>query len=168
MSQNRFRQIKRYMTEIRGAQESDIPDILFFIRELAKYEKLEQELVATEQDLKATLFGEKKFAEVLFLLERNKKVGFALFFHNYSTFLGRPGIYLEDLFVLPEFRGRGYGKKLLKHLAQIALDRKCGRLEWWVLDWNKPAWDLYVKMGAQPMTEWTVHRVTDFTSFLKS
>jgi GNAT superfamily N-acetyltransferase len=149
------------MSKIVFAQESDIPDTLKFIRELAIYEKLEHEMVATHEDLKQTLFGDKKFAEVIFLEEESgNRVGFALFFHNYSTFLGKPGIYLEDLFVLPEARGKGYGKKLLSYLAKLAVERGCGRLEWWVLNWNKPAIDFYISLGSKPMSEWTVHRVT--------
>ena len=142
------------------AQESDVPAILHFITQLAIYEKLEHEVIATEESLKKSLFGEKKFAEVIFLEEGSKKAGFALFFHNYSTFLALPGIYLEDLFVLPEYRGKGYGKTLLSHLAKIALERGCGRLEWSVLNWNKPAIDFYLSLNSKPMDEWTVHRVT--------
>ncbi|HEX7673628.1 MAG TPA: GNAT family N-acetyltransferase [Bdellovibrio sp.] len=146
--------------QIVPAKESDIPTILHFITELAIYEKLEHEVVTTEEILKKTLFGDKKYAEVIFLEENGKKVGFALFFHSYSTFLGMPGIYLEDLFVLPEYRSKGYGKKILRELAKIAVERGCGRLEWSVLDWNKPAIDFYLSLGSKPMTEWTVHRVT--------
>lgn len=151
------------MTEnivIRPATENEVPDILFFIRQLAIYEKLEHEVTATVENLKHTLFGEKPFAEVLFLEANQKKVGFALFFSNYSTFLAQPGIYLEDLFVLPEERGKGFGKKLLIHLAKIAVERNCGRLEWSVLDWNEPALQFYRSLGAQPMSEWTVQRLT--------
>ncbi len=146
--------------EIVTATEHDVADIASFIRDLAIYEKLEHEMVATEENLKLTLFGDKKYAEVIFLLEDSVKVGFAIYFHNYSTFLGQPGIYLEDLFVIPEVRGRGYGKKLLSYLAKLAIERNCGRLEWSVLDWNKPAWDFYVSLGAVPLTEWTAHRLT--------
>ncbi|WP_413586009.1 N-acetyltransferase family protein [Bdellovibrio sp. HCB274] len=146
--------------KIVSAKESDIPEILHFITQLAIYEKLEHEVVATEESLRKTLFGEKKFAEVIFLEEDGSKAGFALFFHSYSTFLALPGIYLEDLFVLPEHRGKGYGKRLLSHLAKIAVERGCGRLEWSVLDWNKPAIDFYLSLGSKPMDEWTVHRVT--------
>ncbi len=149
--------------KITWAEEQDIPTILNFIKELAKYEKLEHEAVATAESMKKNLFGERKFAEVIFLEESSKKVGFALFFHSFSTFLGVPGLYLEDLFVLPEYRGKGYGKRLLSELAKIAVDRECGRLEWSVLDWNKPAIELYLSMGSKPMDEWTVHRVTGDT-----
>ncbi|WP_413576581.1 N-acetyltransferase family protein [Bdellovibrio sp. HCB290] len=142
------------------SHESDISAILHFITQLAKYEKLEHEVVATEDSLRKTLFGDRKYAEVIFLEEDGQKAGFALFFHSYSTFLALPGIYLEDLFVLPEHRGKGYGKKLLCHLAKVAVDRGCGRLEWSVLDWNKPAIDFYLSLGSKPMDEWTVHRVT--------
>ncbi|MDG0815169.1 GNAT family N-acetyltransferase [Bdellovibrio svalbardensis] len=146
--------------QITWATENDIPTILHFIKELAKYEKLEHEAIATAESMKKNLFGDRKFAEVIFLEESSKKVGFALFFHSFSTFLGAPGLYLEDLFVLPEYRGKGYGKKLLSTLAKIAVERECGRLEWSVLDWNQPAIDLYLSMGSKPMDEWTVHRVT--------
>ena len=146
--------------KIKSALESDVPAILHFITQLAIYEKLEHEVVATEELLKKTLFGEQRHAEVLFLEEDGIKAGFALFFHSYSTFLALPGIYLEDLFVLPEYRGKGYGKKLLSHLAKLAVERGCGRLEWSVLDWNQPAIDFYLSLGSKPMNEWTVHRVT--------
>jgi len=146
----------------RYAQEKDVPLILNFIRELAAYEKMSDDVVATEALLTEWIF-EKKKAEVIFALEDGKEVGFALFFHNFSTFLGRAGIYLEDLFVMPEYRGRGHGKGLLKTLAGIALDRGCGRLEWSCLDWNKPSIDVYLSVGAQPMDEWTVYRLTGDT-----
>lgn len=147
------------MTHIRFAQAADTAVILGFIRALAEYEKLEHECVATEETLRATLFGEKPYAEVLLIEEEGKAHGFALFFHNYSTFLARPGIYLEDLFVNPAARGKGYGKALLAKLAEIALARGCGRLEWSVLDWNQPSIDFYLSLGARPMDEWTVYRV---------
>ncbi len=146
--------------EIRPALASDVADILRFIRELAIYEKLEHEVVATEAQLRATLFGPRPFAEMLFLEEEGQKAAFALFFHNYSTFLGQPGIYLEDLFVLPEKRSRGYGKRLLAEIARLAVERGCGRLEWSVLDWNEPALRFYRRLGASPMNEWTVQRLT--------
>lgn len=146
----------------RYAQEGDVPLILNFIRELAAYEKMSDDVVATEALLTEWIF-EKKKAEVIFALEDGKEVGFALFFHNFSTFLGRAGIYLEDLFVMPEYRGRGHGKGLLRTLAGIALDRGCGRLEWSCLDWNKPSIDVYLSVGAQPMDEWTVYRLTGDT-----
>lgn len=147
----------------RYAVAEDVEKILFFIRQLAEYEKMSDQVVATEDLLKEWIF-EKKKAEVIFALDdEGKEVGFALFFHNFSTFLGRAGIYLEDLFVLPEHRGRGYGKGLLKELAKITLDRGCGRLEWSCLDWNKPSIDFYLSLGAVPMEEWTVYRVTGKT-----
>lgn len=147
----------------RFAAKKDTAKILFFIKELAKYEKLENEVVATESLLSEWLFDKNK-AEVIFALDENdKEVGFALFFHNFSTFLGKSGIYLEDLYVMPEYRGKGYGKGLLKQLAKIAVERKCGRLEWWVLDWNKPSIDFYKSLGAIPMDEWTTFRITGET-----
>ncbi len=147
-------------TRIVFAKETDVPDILKFITELAVFEKLEHEVSVTAEKLTATLFGDKKFAEVIFLEEDNIKVGFALFFHNYSTFRGQPGIYLEDLYVGSKFRGKGYGKQLLSYLANIALERDCGRLEWSVLDWNTPALEFYRKLGATSLSEWTTQRVT--------
>ncbi len=143
----------------RYATETDAALVLDFIKGLAEYEKMLDEVIATEDLLKEWIF-EKKKAEVIFALEDGKEVGFALFFHNFSTFLGRAGIYLEDLFVKPEYRGKGYGKGLLKKLAQIAVERGCGRLEWWCLDWNKPSIDFYLSLGAEPMDEWTTYRVT--------
>ncbi len=143
--------------------EADISDILYFIKQLAIYEKLENDAVATHELLRKNLFGEDRFAEVIFILEGEVKVGFALFFKNFSTFLGLPGIYLEDLFVLPESRGKGYGKKLLIHIAKIAVERGYGRFEWSVLDWNTPAIDFYRSIGATPMDEWTVQRMTGET-----
>jgi GNAT superfamily N-acetyltransferase len=145
--------------EIREAAESDVPLILQFIHDLAEYEKLAHLVVATEEQLRSTLFGPVRMAEVLIASEDGAPAGFALFFHNYSTFLGQPGIYLEDLFVKPEFRGRGYGKALLVRLAQIARDRNCGRVEWAVLNWNEPAIAFYKSLGARPMNEWTVFRL---------
>ena len=132
--------------------------ILFFIRQLAEYEQLLDQVVADEATLEEWIF-EKKKAEVIFVLEEGKEVGFALFFHNFSTFLGRAGLYLEDLFVLPEYRGKGCGKALLRRLAQIARERGCGRMEWWCLDWNRPSIEFYRALGAQPMDEWTVYRL---------
>ncbi len=146
----------------RFAEENDVSLILYFIKELAKYEEMPNEVVATEEILKEWLF-DKKMAEVIFALEDGIEVGFALFFHNFSTFLGRSGIYLEDLYVKPEFRGKGYGKALLKKLAQIAVERGCGRLEWWCLDWNKPSIDFYLSLGAEPMKDWTVYRIAGNT-----
>lgn len=147
---------------IRYANEKDCALILEFIKGLADYEKMSDEVVATEALLREWIF-EKKKAEVIFACENGKEVGFALFFHNFSTFLGRAGIYLEDLFVMPEYRNRGYGKALLKKLASIAVERGCGRLEWSCLDWNKPSIDFYLSLGAVPMSDWTVYRVTGDT-----
>ena len=148
--------------EFRFATPEDVGKILSFIRALAEYEKMSDQVVATEDLLKEWIFQKEK-AEVIFALCDGKEVGFALFFHNFSTFLGRAGIYLEDLFVLPEYRGRGYGKGLLKELARIAVERGCGRLEWSCLDWNKPSIDFYLSLGAVPMDEWTVYRMTGET-----
>lgn len=145
---------------IRFATINDVELIHRFIVELATYEKLAHEVVATPEILKETLFGSRKTAEVIIAEELGKPVGFALFFHNFSTFLGRPGIYLEDLYIIPEARSKGYGKKLLSHLARLANERNCGRLEWWVLDWNESAISMYKKIGAIPMDDWTVYRVT--------
>ncbi len=146
----------------RFAAEEDCALILDFIRGLADYEHMSDQVVATEELLKEWLF-EKKKAEVLLVCEGDKAVGMALFFHNFSTFLGRAGIHLEDLFVLPEYRGKGYGKALLKRLARIALERGCGRLEWCCLDWNRPSIDFYLSLGAAPMEEWTTYRLTGST-----
>lgn len=145
---------------IRAAARDDVPVILALIRALAEYEKLLDQVVATEDALAASLFGERPYAEALIARCDGRDVGLALFFHNYSTFLGRPGIYLEDLFVMPEVRGRGIGRALLARVAQIAVARDCGRLEWAVLDWNRPAIDFYRHIGARPLDEWTVNRLT--------
>src|SRR2546423_3576245 len=139
--------------EIRAATEADVPLILRCIRELAEYERLAHEVVATEDVLRETLFGARPYAEVVIAEDGGEAVGFALFFHNYSTFLGRPGIYLEDLYVRPQARGRGVGRALLAHLARLTVERRCGRLEWWVLDWNEDAIRFYRSLGAQPMDE---------------
>lgn len=154
--------------KFRYAQEKDAAKILYFIKELAAYEKMSDEVIATEELLKEWIFDQKK-AEVIFAIVDDKEIGFALFFHNFSTFLGRAGIYLEDLYVMPEYRGKGYGKALLKKLAQIAVERKCGRLEWWCLDWNQPSIDFYLSLGAEPMDEWTVYRIAGekLTEFAK-
>ena len=146
----------------RFAKREDTNLILYFIKELALYEKMLDEVVADEKTLEEWIFDKQK-AEVIFVTENEKEVGFALFFHNFSTFLGRAGIYLEDLFVLPEFRGRGYGKALLNKLGSIAVERGCGRLEWWCLDWNKPSIDFYLSLGAEPMSDWTTYRITGDT-----
>jgi GNAT superfamily N-acetyltransferase len=145
--------------DIRAAHPQDVPLILAFIRELAEYERLAHEVTATEEQLRGTLFGERTFAECLIASLDREPVGFALFFHNYSTFVGRPGIYLEDLYVRPPARGHGVGRELLAHLARLTLERGCGRLEWAVLDWNEPAIAFYRKLGAVPMDAWTVQRV---------
>ena len=154
--------------KFRYAQEKDAAKILYFIKELAAYEKMSDEVIATEELLKEWIFEQKK-AEVIFAIVDNKEIGFAFFFHNFSTFLGRAGIYLEDLYVMPEYRGKGYGKALLKKLAQIAVERKCGRLEWWCLDWNQPSIDFYLSLGAEAMDEWTVYRIAGekLTEFAK-
>ena len=145
---------------IREATPADVPLILRFIRDLAVYEKLADRVVATEELLRRTLFGNPRFAEVLIAETGSEPAGFALFFHNYSTVLARPGIYLEDLFVREELRGRGYGKALLARLAQLAIDRGCGRVEWAVLDWNTPSIDFYKSLGAVAQDDWTVFRLT--------
>ena len=154
--------------KFRYAEEKDVAKILYFIKELAAYEKMSDEVIATEELLKEWIFEQKK-AEVIFAIVDDKENGFALFFHNFSTFLGRAGIYLEDLYVMPEYRGKGYGKALLKKLAQIAVERKCGRLEWWCLDWNQPSIDFYLSLGAEAMDEWTVYRIAGekLTEFAK-
>lgn len=144
--------------EFRYAERRDTGLILQFIRELADYEKMLDEVVADETILEEWIFDKQK-AEVIFALESGKEIGFALFFHNFSTFLGRAGIYLEDLYVKPEYRGKGCGKAILKKLAAIAVERGCGRLEWWCLDWNKPSIDFYLSLGAKPMSDWTVYRI---------
>lgn len=149
------------LLHIRFARQEDIPSILSFIKDLADFEKLSHEVVATEEKLKATLFGSRPVAEVLIAEWEGRPAGFALFFHSYSTFLAKPGIYLEDLFVRNEYRSRGIGEALLKHLAGIAKERSCGRLEWSVLDWNERALKFYRGLGAEPMSEWTVQRMTE-------
>lgn len=147
--------------QISSATATDVPTILSFIRGLAEYEKLTHQCVASEQALRETLFGKHRFAEVLIARLNATPVGFALFFHNYSTFLAKPGIYLEDLFVLPDHRHKGVGKALLVRLAQIARERDCGRLEWSVLDWNQPAIDFYERLGATVMPDWRICRMTE-------
>ncbi|MBS5570749.1 MAG: GNAT family N-acetyltransferase [Clostridiales bacterium] len=148
--------------EFRFAQRKDTGIILDFINRLAEYEHMSDDVVATEALLEEWIFDRKK-AQVLFALQEGKEVGIALYFYNFSTFLGRAGIYLEDLFVLPEYRGKGYGKGLLKKLAAIAVEEGCGRLEWSCLNWNRPSIDFYLAMGAVPMNEWTVYRLTGET-----
>ena len=149
---------------IRSATADDVPVILELIAALAEYEHIEGGLVATEARLRESLFGARPEAEVVLAVAASgageETAGFALFFHNYSTLLARKGIWLEDLFVRPAWRGRGIGRRLLAHLARVALDRECGRLEWWVLDWNEPAIRFYRALGAAPMSDWTLHRVT--------
>ncbi len=146
------------MKEYRFAKEKDVSLILQFIKELADYENMSNEVIANEELLKEWIFDKNK-AEVIFAIEDNVEVGFALFFHNFSTFVGRSGLYLEDLYVKPEYRGKGYGKGLLKRLAQIAIERDCGRFEWTCLDWNKPSIDFYLSLGAKPMDDWTIYRL---------
>ena len=150
------------MLTFRSATEQDTGLVLQFIRALAEYEEMLDLVVADEALLEDQLFR-KKNAEVIFAMEDGKEVGFALFFHNFSTFLGRSGLYLEDLYVFPEYRGKGYGKALLRKLASLAVDRGCGRMEWWCLDWNHPSIDFYRSLGAEPMNEWTVYRLTGET-----
>ncbi len=150
------------IVKYRFAEEKDASLILYFIKELAVYEKMRDEVVSTEENIREWVF-EKQKAEVIFIMENDREVGFALFFHNFSTFLGRAGIYLEDLYVLPEFRGRGYGKGLLKKLASVAVERGCGRFEWCCLDWNKPSIDFYLSLGAKPMEGWTTYRMAGDT-----
>jgi GNAT superfamily N-acetyltransferase len=146
----------------RNAERKDTALILQFIKELADYEKMLDEVVADEATLETWIFDKQK-AEVIFAVVNGKEIGFALFFHNFSTFLGRAGIYLEDLYVKPEYRGKGYGKAILKKLASVAVERGCGRLEWWCLDWNKPSIDFYLSLGAKPMSDWTVYRIAGDT-----
>ncbi|MBE6490475.1 MAG: GNAT family N-acetyltransferase [Methanobrevibacter sp.] len=148
--------------KFRFAEKKDTGIILEFIRDLAIYEKMLDEVVATEELLNEWLF-EKNIAEVIFVLEDDVEVGFALFFHNFSTFLGKAGIYLEDLFVKPEYRGKGYGKALIEKLAEITVERDCGRLEWCCLDWNQPSIDFYLSLGAKPLDDWTTFRLTGDT-----
>ena len=145
---------------IRSAIQGDVPVIAQLIRGLARFEKLEHEVVMTEDLLATALFGERQYAEVLLAEDEGLAVGFALFFHNFSTFLGRPGIYLEDLFVMPEHRGKGIGRLLLASLARLAVERHCGRLEWAVLDWNREAIRFYERLGARPNSDWTIYRLT--------
>ncbi|MFO7574641.1 MAG: GNAT family N-acetyltransferase [Bacteroidales bacterium] len=146
--------------EFRKATSEDIPLILSFVKELAEYERLSHEVTATEEVLADSLFGERESAEVVFAMADGKEVGFALWFHNFSTFVGRPGLYLEDLYVKPEFRKMGIGKALMEYCIKTARERNCGRMEWWVLKWN-PAIKFYEQMGAIPMDEWVVYRLTE-------
>ncbi|MFW5649651.1 MAG: N-acetyltransferase family protein [Candidatus Alkaliphilus sp. MAG34] len=151
---------KLHNFKLRFAEEKDVPLIMQFIKELASYEKLSHQVVATEEMLMESLFTQKA-AEVIIGEYENEPVGFALFFHNFSTFLGRPGIYLEDLYVKPEMRGKGIGKLMLSFLGKLAVERGCGRLEWWCINWNEPSIEFYKSIGAVPMDEWTVFRVCD-------
>lgn len=146
----------------RNATESDTALILTFIKALADYENMSADVLATEDMLREWIFDKQK-AEVIFAVKDNKEIGFALFFYNFSTFLGKAGIYLEDLFVFPEYRGKGYGKMLFKELAKITVERDCGRLEWQCLDWNKPSIDFYLSLNARPMSEWTGYRLSGET-----
>lgn len=146
----------------RNAERRDAPLILQFVRELADYENMLGEVVADESTLETWIFDRQR-AEVIFALENGREIGFALFFHNFSTFLGRAGLYLEDLYVRPQYRRRGYGRAMLKKLAEIAVERGCGRLEWWCLDWNRPSIDFYLSLGAEPMSDWTVYRISGDT-----
>lgn len=146
--------------EIRLATSADIPAILELIRELAEYERLLDQVVADESALNRALFGERQFAEALLATVQDQAIGFAFFFHNFSTFLGKPGMYLEDLYVRPAFRGQGFGKALLTRVASIAVERDCGRMEWSVLDWNTPSIRFYESLGASPLSDWTIYRLT--------
>ncbi len=153
---------RKQILTFRQAERKDVPLILRFIKDLAEYEKLLHEVIATEKLLEEWIFDKEK-AEVIFAVADGTEVGFALFFHNFSTFLGRAGIYLEDLYVSPQYRGHGYGKRLLQKLASIAVERGCGRLEWWCLDWNHSSIEFYRSLGAEPMDEWTTYRITGTT-----
>ncbi len=154
-----WRKQKMENFKFRYAEEKDAALVLEFIKGIATYEKMLDLVINTEEMIKEVIFKQKR-AEVIFALENGKEVGFALFFHNYSTFVGRSGLYLEDIFVWPEYRGKGYGKALFKQLAKIAVERNCGRMEWTCLDWNTPSINFYLSMGAVPMDEWTVYRLT--------
>jgi len=156
---NEFIRTKNENVSLRFASKEDVPMILALIRGIAEYEKLSHEVIATEELLAENLFGKRRTAEVILAYYNNEAAGFALFFHNFSTFIGKPGIYLEDLFVKPELRGKGIGKILLTYLAKLAIERDCGRIEWSVLDWNESAIQFYKKLGARGMEEWTVFRV---------
>lgn len=158
---SRFHTAEGELNLIRPARPQDVSQILSFIRELAVYEKLEHEVVATEESLRTTLFSDKPAAEVVFIEDNGIPVGFALYFTSYSTFLGKPGLYLEDLYVKPEARGRGYGKKLLAYLAKEVVHRNYGRLEWSVLDWNLPSIEFYESLGAEPLADWIRYRLTE-------
>jgi GNAT superfamily N-acetyltransferase len=146
--------------DIAPATPADVGLVLSLITALADYEKLRHEVIATEQSLTQALFGKRPSAEAVIARVAGEPAGFALFFHNFSTFMGKPGLYLEDLFVLPEFRGRSIGKSLLQYLAQLAVRRDCGRFEWAVLDWNRPARDFYESLGAEAKSDWIIHRVS--------
>jgi GNAT superfamily N-acetyltransferase len=152
--------VQRTAFRIRPASEDDVGLVLTFVRELADYERLRHLVSATEDGLREALFGAQPGAEVLLAFEGDTAVGFAVYFHNFSTFLGRKGLWLEDIFVKPEHRRKGYGRRLLLHVARIAHERGCGRFEWSALDWNTPAWDFYKSLGAVPLEDWTIFRVT--------
>ena len=152
--------VTRPAVTIVPATERDVPVVLQMIKDLAEYERMSDQVTATESGLRATLFGSRPAAEVVIAKVGETPAGFALFFHNYSTFVGKPGLYLEDLFVRPEWRGHGIGRALLSHLATITIQRNCGRFEWSVLDWNEPAIGFYKKLGAVPMEDWTIFRIT--------
>jgi len=145
---------------LRFAQPGDSKQILQFIKSLAAYERMSKEVLATEETIRETLFGEKAYAEVIFAELNGKVVGFALFFHNYSTFVSRPGLYLEDIYIYPEYRGRGIGKRMMAYLAKLAVERDCGRFEWSCLKWNEPSLDFYASLGAETMDEWVTLRVS--------
>jgi GNAT superfamily N-acetyltransferase len=150
---------KKQEITLRFATEEDTPLIFNFIKGLAEYEKLFNEVEATEELLRSTLFGERKFVEILIAEYKGEPAGFAIFFHNFSTFIGKPGIYVEDLFVKPEFRKNGIGKTLLSYIAKLGVERNCGRVEWVVLDWNNPAIQFYRSLGSIPKDEWTIYRL---------
>ena len=159
MTQRKFHQAMTDAIQIDPATPADVPMIRTLIRELAEFERLLHEANASDEQLHESLFGPRPGAEVIMARVGGEVAGFALFFHNYSTFLGQRGLYLEDLFVLPAYRSRGVGRRLLSYLARIAIERKCGRMEWWVLDWNESAIRFYRSIGAVPMDEWTVYRL---------
>jgi GNAT superfamily N-acetyltransferase len=160
-SDTQIQRVRFAKVRIEPAVPADVPVISGLIQELAEFERLQDQFVATDARLHDSLFGARAYAEVLMARLNDDSVGFALFFHNYSTFRAQPGIYLEDLYIRPAYRGRGYGKSLLSHIAQLAVTRGCGRFEWSVLDWNQRAIDFYKKLGAVPLNDWTMFRVTD-------
>jgi GNAT superfamily N-acetyltransferase len=161
ISDTQIQPVRFIKVRIEPARQQDVATICDLIKELAEFERLQDQFVATEERLRASLFSAHPYAEVLMARLNDEAVGFALFFHNYSTFRAQPGIYLEDLYIRPAYRGRGYGKALLSHIAQLAVQRNCGRFEWSVLDWNQRAIDFYKKLGAVPLNDWTMFRVSD-------